>query len=114
MSGVPSMFKAGAVHDTVAEPKTIGAMVRLNGASDVVAIPSLTLMTMFEYKPSAVGVPDSVPDVVEKLAHEGLFCTLKVNASPSASLPFGVNEYPRPTDPATAGMPEITGAALGG
>ena len=55
------MFCVGGVHDSVAAPFDACVTAIENAGSDVVALPSLTLMTMFEYAPTcaAVGVPDS-------------------------------------------------------
>ena len=46
-----------------------------NAGNDAVLLPSLTLITMFEYVPTLllVGRPLSVPVEVLKLAHEGRF-----------------------------------------
>jgi hypothetical protein len=65
-----------------------------NAGSDVVALPSLALMTMFAYEPTfvAAGVPDNRPVLALKVAQVGLFATLKVSASPSASDAEGWNE----------------------
>ena len=49
------------------------ATVIANGASAVLVLPSLTLMTMFEYVPTfaAVGVPDNCPVTLLNVAHVG-------------------------------------------
>ena len=63
-----------------------------NDASDAEACPSLTLIEMFENVPAAVGVPDSCPVVVLKVAQAGMFATLNVSVVPaSGSLAVGVN-----------------------
>jgi hypothetical protein len=61
-------------------PEIVGAVlggaetVMPKGASDALAIPSLTLITMFAKLPifAVVGVPESWPVVALKLAHTGL------------------------------------------
>jgi hypothetical protein len=47
----------------------------LKAGSVAVRLPSLTAMTMFEYVPTfaVVGVPDSWPLLLEKVAHDGRF-----------------------------------------
>jgi hypothetical protein len=40
------------------------------------AVPSLAEITIPLLVPAVVGVPDSCPVLMLKLAHEGLFCTL--------------------------------------
>jgi len=58
-----------------------------NAASDVVALPSLTLMTMLGYVPTFAlpGVPLRSPVTVLKAAQVGLFVMLKASVSPLAS-----------------------------
>ena len=54
----------------------VGAVTLIpNAGSDVVRVPSLTLITMPDYAPTfaLVGVPVSAPVAVLKLAHAGLF-----------------------------------------
>ena len=55
------MFSVGGVHDSVAAPFEICVTAIAKAGSDAFVLPSLTLMTMFEYAPrwAAVGVPDS-------------------------------------------------------
>src|SRR5690606_364173 len=77
-------------------------------------LPSLTPITMFENVPTAFGVPESRPVLVEKLAHAGMPEIEKVSASPLASLALGWNEYAVPTITLAAGTPEITGGVLAG
>jgi hypothetical protein len=60
----------------------------------------------------AVGVPDSRPVVVLKLAHVGRFTMLKVSALPLASAAVGVNEYALPTATDVAGEPDMVGGVL--
>jgi hypothetical protein len=91
----------------------------LNEASEAVAAPSDTLITMFEYEATSapVGVPLSVPLDELKLAHAGRLLIENVNGSLSGSLAVGVNEYWPPTSTDSAGLPLIVGlrfAAGGG
>ena len=74
----------GAVHDSVALPLLGAVTVIENAASEALAVPSLTLITMFEYAPAcaAVGVPDRRPVVVLNVAHDGRFWMLYVSVSP--------------------------------
>jgi hypothetical protein len=44
-----------------------------NAGSAMATLPSLTLTTMFENAPAALGVPDNLPVDVLKLAQAGLF-----------------------------------------
>ena len=55
------MLVVGGVHVRVAAPFDTSTTVIENAASAALALPSLTLMTMFEYVPAlvAVGVPAS-------------------------------------------------------
>ncbi|MCX7055229.1 MAG: hypothetical protein NTU56_13700 [Proteobacteria bacterium] len=58
-----------------------------NAGSALVAMPSLTLMMMFEYVPvwDEDGVPVSLPVVVLKLAQAGFTLILNVSLLPSGS-----------------------------
>jgi hypothetical protein len=58
---------------------------------------------------SALGVPDSWPVLVLKLAHEGLFRIEKVRGLPAGSLALGVKLYAAPTVADVAGAPLIVG-----
>ena len=64
----------------------------LNAGNEALSLPSLTLMMILLKVPAAVGVPDSCPVVVLKLAQAGLFLIEKVSGLPSGSLAVGVNE----------------------
>ena len=70
----------------------------LKAVSGVLTLPSLTLMTMFEYVPASVvaGVPDSRPVDVLKAAHAGFAEMANVSASPFASAAVGLKEYAAP------------------
>ncbi len=57
--------------------------------SDLLTKPSLTLITMFECVPTAVGVPLKSPVAVENVAHAGRFEIENVSALPLASLAVG-------------------------
>ena len=69
--------------DVVGVPLIVGApllvpearTVSVKAGSDAVALPSLTVMTMFENVPILpdAGVPESLPVDVLKLIHEGRF-----------------------------------------
>src|ERR1700732_1751034 len=85
-----------------------------NAGNDAESVPSLTLMTMFEYVPACadVGAPDSVPLVVLKLAQAGRFCTLNVSLSPSGSDAVGVKLYSDPTATPVAGCPKMVGGVF--
>ena len=87
----------------------------LNPGSAADAWPSDTLITMLLVVPTWVepGVPLRRPLAASKLAHAGLFDTLKLKLSPSASLVEGVNAYDCPAVTCVAGDPEITGVAFG-
>ena len=85
----------------VGVPVMVGAVlggaltVIANDGSDVVARPSVTLMTMPDVVPTfaVVGVPLSRPVVVLNVAQVGMPVMLNVNGSLSASLAAGWNEY---------------------
>jgi len=63
-----------------------------NDAREADACPSLTLIAIPANVPAAVGVPDSCPVVVLKVAQAGLLATLNVSVVPvSGSLAVGVN-----------------------
>ena len=63
----------------------------LKAASDADAVLSDTEITMLLYAPTfaVVGVPDSRPVVVLKLAHVGRLSTRNVSVLPSASAALG-------------------------
>ena len=65
-----------------------------NAGSAALDVPSLTLITMFEYVPTlaAAGVPLSWPVPVLKLAQEGLLLIENVSVLPLGSVVVGVNE----------------------
>jgi hypothetical protein len=85
-----------------------------NAGKDVVALPSLALMTMFAYEPTfvAAAVPDNRPVLALNVAQLGLFVMLKLRASPSASLADGMKVYDCPAVTAVAGAPLMVGALL--
>jgi hypothetical protein len=74
----------GAIHESVTEFVLAGATVTVKAASDVDALPSLTVMAMFANVPVPAGVPYSVPLELSNVAQAGLFVMLKVSLSPSA------------------------------
>ena len=101
------------------EPEIVGARlvcatVTVNAGRVVVAVPSLTLITMPDAVPTfaAAGVPESVPSLLLIDNHAGLPRTLNVRRSPSASAAVGRNVYAWPTVAPVEGEPEIVGARL--
>ena len=109
------MFSVGATHDTVAVPlvgvvvPVVPVTVMLNADSDAVAVPSATLITIFEVVPTSVsfGLPESCPVEVLNVAQEGAFWMEKVMAPPSESLAVGVKLYWVPTVTPVVGVPLI-------
>ena len=107
--------------EVAGEPLITGAVfgcaftVIENAASDVVALPSLTLMTMFGYVPTCAlpGVPLRSPVTVLNVAQVGLFVMLKVSVSPSGIAAVGWNEYALPAVTEVPATPLITGAVFG-
>ncbi|MBK7250084.1 MAG: hypothetical protein IPI06_04125 [Gammaproteobacteria bacterium] len=99
---------AGAGADAAAET------VRLNAASEALALPSLTEITIPLVVPTSpeAGVPLSTPVEVENAAHAGLFVIEKLSASPSASDAAGPKRYAVPTVVVVAGEPLMVGAVL--
>ena len=103
-------------------PKIVGGVfgagptVSVNGASEVVALPSVTLIvTVDEVLASAtVGVPLNRPVDVLNVAQVGFPVTLNVRVSPLTSLAVGWNAYGWFTGAEVAGVPEIVGAVLAG
>ncbi len=88
----------------------------LNVGSGTLVVPSLTLITMFEYVPTfaVAGMPLSCPVVVLNVAHEGLLEMANVSVLPSASDAAGWNEYCAPACTVVAGVPVILGGVLVG
>ena len=74
-NALPTFTLVGGVPLIVGALFSAFATVMANGASAVVALPSLTLMTMFEYVPAlaAAGVPDNCPVTLLNVAHVGRF-----------------------------------------
>jgi hypothetical protein len=104
----------GGVPEIVGGEFGAGATVIVNAGSEVVAVPSLTLMVMFAKVPAAVGVPCSRPVLAVNVAHAGRFAIRNVKGSLFGSLAVGVNEYCVPTCPDVGGVPEIVGGEFGG
>ncbi len=73
-------------------PEALSVTAIGNEGSDALVVPSLTLMVMFEYVPTsaAVGVPDSSPVALLKLAQLGAFLMLNVSLAPLGSVVLGV------------------------
>jgi hypothetical protein len=76
-----------------------------------VLTPSLTAMRMSAHQPTVVGVPESRPVAVLKLAHAGLLAIVKrrLVLAVSGSVTAGRNEYAEPTYTQLEGVPEIVG-----
>jgi len=93
---VPSTFCVGRAHDNVTGDEFVVACTTLieNAGSDFVTMPSLTLMTMFEYDPTwdAAGVPLRVPVELLNVAQPGFLAILNVSLLPSGSDAVGRNE----------------------
>lgn len=87
MSGVPSVLYVGAVQLSVADPAVGAAATAMAKALSEADAPllSVTLITMLEVVPAAVGVPVSAPVTVLKLAQLGLLTMVKPKVSPLAS-----------------------------
>jgi hypothetical protein len=113
VSDEPSVLRVGGVHDSVAAPFELDTAFTAiaNAASETVDVPSLTLIVTFEYVPTfeLLGVPDSRPVVVLKLAHDGLLAMLNVSVLPFGSLAVGVKAYAFPAVTERAGEPLIVG-----
>jgi hypothetical protein len=98
------------------EPEIVGATLDLDVArsekagSDFLLTPSLTLMAIPFHKPTVLGVPESMPVAVLKLAHEGLLAMVKVSVVRSGSAAVGRKLYCEPTNTQVPGVPEIVGA----
>jgi len=88
VGGVPEM--TGAVFTGAATGAAV--TVTLNAGRELRRAPSETLMPMLEYVPAcaAEGVPDSVPVLLLKVAHAGLFEIENVSVSRCASVAVGV------------------------
>jgi hypothetical protein len=85
-----------------------------NAGKDAVKRPSLTVMTMFENEPAALGVPLKRPLAVSNVAQLGRFWIVKPSVPPSGSLAAGVNEYALPAVTEVDGVPLIVGARFVG
>jgi len=104
VDGEPLIFGAVFV-----PPDDVPVTVMLNVGSDAIVTPSDAVMMMLENTPEAVGVPESLPVDVLKLAHEGLFRMESVTVLPSGSFTLGWKEYAVPTFALVAGVPVIVG-----
>jgi hypothetical protein len=84
-----------AIADVTGAPLITGGLfvpartVMEKGASEALAAPSDTVITMLEMDPAEVGVPLSLPFRLLNLAHAGLFAILKLSACPSGSEAVG-------------------------
>jgi hypothetical protein len=114
------VYALPATTDVAGAPLITGALFAgavteiANAGNDVVALPSLTRMTMFEYVPTCtvVGVPDTLPLEALNVAQFGLFAMLKASVSPFASEAEGWKTYALPAATEVAGAPLITGGVL--
>jgi len=96
----------GALFVVLPDPVT----VMLNACNEVLALPSVTEITMFEYFPTcdADGVPPRTPVDELNQAHAGL--PEMLNVSGSLSHADGWKRYLVPAVTVVAGVPEIVGA----
>ena len=96
LSWVPSTFCVGGIHDNVTGDAVDAACTTLieNAGSDFVTLPSLTLMTIFEYVPmwDEAGVPVRLPVALLNVAQAGFMAILNVSLLPSGSDAVGWNE----------------------
>ena len=88
----------------------------LNGPTERVSRPSVTLIVMSAVSPTSasVGVPVSAPVSVLNVAHVGLFSIVNSRKSSSASDACGVKEYGLPASTPGSGVPVISGAEFTG
>lgn len=80
----------------------------------MVALPSLTRITMLACTPLLLGVPVRRPVAVLKVAQLGLLVIVKPRVSPSASVATGVNEYAAPAPIDARGVPVMAGTRFTG
>jgi hypothetical protein len=87
--------------------------VMLNAASEALAVPSATVITIPDVVPASVafGLPESCPVVVLKVAQDGAFLMENVMVPASESLALGVKVYCPPTVTEVGGVPEIVAVA---
>ena len=92
----------------------VASTVIEKGGSELLSLPSLTLMTMFDVVPSLEmpGAAVSRPVFVLNAAHAGRFLIEKVSLLPSGSLATGMKLYVSRATTEVAGMPEMVGARL--
>lgn len=116
MSDEPLVLRVGGVQLSVAEPLLVPGLLTamLNARSEVRLVPSLALITMFEYVPTCdeFGVPVNAPVLVLKLAQLGRLLMDHVSERPSGSDPLGRNEYALPETTDVDGVPLTVGARL--
>ena len=93
---MPSTFCVGRAHDNVtgADVDVACTTLIVNAGSDFVTMPSLTLMTIFEYDPTwdVAGVPLRVPVELLNVAQPGFLAILYVSLLPSGSDAVGRKE----------------------
>jgi hypothetical protein len=105
-----------AVTDVAGVPEMVGSgtvTVIVNGASEALAVPSLTEIVMLGKLPAFAvdGVPLSWPFVVLNVAQLGLFVIEKLSVPPRGLDAVGVKLYACPDRTEVAGAPEIVGGA---
>ena len=108
----PTVAVVGGDPEIVGGRLAAGLTLIANTGSDVVLVPSLTLIATFENVPAAVGVPCSCPVDVLNVAHAGRLTIENVSVLPSGSLAVGVKAYCTPTVAVVGGDPEIVGGRL--
>jgi hypothetical protein len=89
---VPTLPVVGGLPEIVGGEFDTPTVIENAGNATLGALPSLTLIAMFEKVPAAVGVPRSCPVDALNVAQVGRFAMLNVSVSPSASLAVGVKE----------------------
>src|SRR5262245_1250837 len=76
----------------VVPPEVPDETARVNDGSAADVTPSEAMIMMDANVPVAVGVPESLPVEVLKVAHDGLLRIEKISALPSGSFAVGWNE----------------------
>ena len=89
-----------------AEAPAVASTRIMNGAKVPVFTPSLAVMVMGALSPTSpvAGVPESVPVVVSKVAHDGMPAIEKTTALPPEDT-LGLKEYLAPTVALPGGAP---------
>lgn len=92
----------------------MGRTLRVKGASEALAAPSLTLITILLELPTLAvfGVPASVPVLVLKLAHDGLPDIENLRVYPLGPFAVGVKRYACQPRTEVRGVPEMVGGIV--